>query len=115
MQSTQGAFSNHLGPIPDQPSGPNVYWVTIWFEREDARLANPALLRLMSFRIYNGQVTIDRAPRHPYHSNCLSLRIAGAFSDSDTVLDAANKSLDWYIREINDGRKFINRPFVFRL
>lgn len=114
MEFHPGAFADYAGPIPDRPNGQDIFWVTVWFDAQEAKLTTPALLRLMTFRIYNRQVTIDPEPKHQQNTHCLSLRIEGHFGDDEAILNAAGQRMDWYVEEFNAGKKFINRRFIFR-
>jgi hypothetical protein len=114
MDFSRGVFMNEIGPIPDRPNGPDIHWLTVWFDPEDSKLTFHALARLIIFRIHNRQATIDIEPQHQKYSHCLSLRIEGPLRDDAMIYDFADRMMDWYLDEFKAGRKFINRQLIFR-
>ena len=72
MGLTQGVFRDRDGCLLDKPSGKNIYWLTVWFDPEEARLTDVALMRLMIYRIHNRQTTINTEHKHQRYSHCVS-------------------------------------------
>ncbi|KAJ5872390.1 uncharacterized protein N7529_004743 [Penicillium soppii] len=114
MDLTQGVFLDRDGYIPDKPGGKDVYWVTLWFDPEEARLTDVALAHLMTYRIRNRQTTINTEPKHQRYSHCLSLCIEAYMWDEDMVYEIAERLMDWYFANISAQNIIFNRSLIFR-
>lgn len=114
--STRTAFRTRIQDIPvaDGPSGQHVVWATVYFDPDEARLADLELVRLMMYRVVNRQVRIDELPMHHRYSHCLSICVAGELPDEDAVCEVAEAMLDYFYDMVKSGEFVINRTYIFR-
>lgn len=113
--STRTAFCTYSNfPVADGACGPDIQWVTVYFDPQEAKLNDVDLVCLMMYRVVNRQVEVDNLPMHHRYSHCLSIRIAGPLPADGTVYGAAESILDCFYDRIISGELIVNRSYIFR-
>ncbi|KAJ5367635.1 hypothetical protein N7541_001576 [Penicillium brevicompactum] len=99
---------------PNTPSADGIRWVNVFLDQGDSRGDDLAIMHTIITCIHTRVVSITDHAMHHKSPLCLSIRVSGNHHNQESILAAAELSVEHLRSQVALGTIRINRDLLFR-